>query len=124
MSTNERFTSELTVVENVNNILKNRIVNLEKQLSKNEQYNRHNNVKISRISNQIPDQYLEKNITNICKDSDINISPMYIEGFHRLPLETNSANTVKRVIVKFVNRKHSEAMFQRKKDINSKNKVF
>ena len=49
---------------------------------------------------------------------------MYIEGFHRLPLETNSTNTAKRVIAKFVNRKHSEAMFQRKKDINSKNKVF
>ena len=44
VSTNERLTSELTVVKNVNNILENRIVNLEKQLSKNEQYGRRNNV--------------------------------------------------------------------------------
>ena len=47
-----------------------------------------------------------------------------IEGCHRLPIGRNTTNTTKRVIVKFVNRKHSEAMLQRKKDINSKNKVF
>ena len=49
---------------------------------------------------------------------------MDIEGCHRLPLGRNTTSTTKRVIVKFVNRKHSEAMLQRKKDINSKNKVF
>ena len=117
-------TNELTIVKKVNNVLENRIVNLEKQLSKNEQYDRRNNVEISGISNQIPDRDLEENVVNICKDSDINISPMDIEGCHRLPLGRNSTNTTKQVIVKFVNRKHSEAMLQRKKDINSKNKVF
>ena len=55
VSTNEQLTSELTVLENVNNILQNRTVNLEKQLSKNEQYGRRNNDEISGISNQIPD---------------------------------------------------------------------
>ena len=49
---------------------------------------------------------------------------MDIEGCHRLPLGRNTTNTTKRVNVKFVNRKHSEAMLQRKKDINSKSKVF
>ena len=74
MSTNERLTSELYVVKNVNNILENKIVNLEKQLSKNAQYGRRNNVEIPGISNDIPDQDLEENIVKICKDSDINIS--------------------------------------------------
>ena len=46
---------------------------------------------------------------------------MDIEGCHRLPIGRNTTNTTKRVIVKFVNRKHSEAMLRRKKDINSKN---
>ena len=77
MSTNERLTSELTVVKNVNNILENRIVNLEKQLSKNEQYGCHNNIEISGISNQIPDQDLEENI-KICKDLGIKIGYQYI----------------------------------------------
>ena len=67
-SINERLNSELMVVKNVNNILENRIVNLEKQLSKNEQYGRQNNVEISGLSNQIADQDLEEKIIKICKD--------------------------------------------------------
>ena len=47
--------------------------------------------------------------------TDVNISPMDNEGCHRLPLGRNITNTTKRVIVKFVNRKHSEAMLQQKK---------
>ena len=113
--TNERLTSELSVVRNVNNILENKIINLEEQLSKNEQYGHCNNVKIPVISNDISDQDLEENIVKICKELDINISPMDIEGCHRLPLGRNSTNTAKRVILKFVNRKHSEAMLQWKK---------
>ena len=65
VSTNERLTSELTVVKNVNSILENRVVNLEKQLSKNEQYGRRKNVEISEISKLIPDQDLEENIIKI-----------------------------------------------------------
>ena len=123
VSTNEKLTSELSVVKNVNNIMENKIVHLEKQLSKNEQYGRRNNVKLSGISNDISDQDLEENIVKICRDLDINISPMDIEGCHRLPLGRYSTNATKQVIMKSVNIKHSEAMLQRKKDINSKNKV-
>ena len=97
---------------------------MEKQLSKNEQYGRRNNVEISGISNQVPDQDLQENIIKIYRDSDINISRMDIEGCQILPFGRNTTSTTKRVIVKFVTRKHSEAMLQRKKDINSKNKVF
>ena len=82
MSTNERLTSELTVVKSVNNILENRIVNLGKELFENEQYSRPNNVEISGISNHIPGQDLEENIVKICEDSDINISFTY--GYRRL----------------------------------------
>ena len=64
-NTNERPTIELTVVKNVNNILANRIVNLEKQLSRNEKYGLCNNFEISWISNQISNQDLEKNIRKI-----------------------------------------------------------
>ena len=56
LSTNARLTSELSIVKNMNNVVENRIVNLEKQLPKNEQYGRRNNVEVSGILNQIPDQ--------------------------------------------------------------------
>ena len=115
MSTNERLTSEMIVVKKVSNMLENRIIDLEKQLSKNDQYGRRNNVETSGISNQIPDQDVEENIIKICKDSLINISRMDIEGCQRFPLGRNTTSTTKRVIVKFVNQKHSEAMLQRKK---------
>ena len=81
MSTNERLTSELSIVKNVNNVLENRIVNLEKQLSKNEQYGRRNNVEIFRILNQIQDQDLEKNVVKICI-----LGYQYITyGYRKLP---------------------------------------
>ena len=124
MTANEKLNSELLIVRNVNQNLQNRIINLEKQQSKSEQYNRGNNVEISGISNEVSDQNLEQTVIGICKDFRIEVNPLDIEGCHRLPLGRNATNTTKRVIVKFVNRKHSEAMLQRKKDINQKSKVF
>ena len=38
------------------------------------------------------------------------MSHMNNEGCHRLPLERSTINTMKQVIVKFVNRKDSEAI--------------
>ena len=90
VSTNEEIISELVLVKNVNNILKNRIVNLKKQLSKSEKCGRRNNVEISGVSYEI-----EENIIKICKVSDTNISHMDIEGCLRLPLGGNATNTTK-----------------------------
>ena len=97
---------------------------LEKQQSKSEQYNRCNNVEISGISNEVSDQNLEEIVIGICKDYKIEVNSLDIEGCHRLPLGRNAISTNKSVNVKFVNRKHSEAMLQRKKDIIKKSKVF
>ena len=118
---NEKITSELEIVKNVNVNLENRIVNLEKLQAKVEQYNRKNNVEISGILNEIPDDDLENHGIEICKSSNIITNPSDIEGCHRLPLGRNSN---KRVIVKFVNRKHSELMLRSKKSISSKSKVY
>ena len=48
------------------------------------------------------------------------INPTDIEGCHRLPLGRNSTTDNKRVIFKFVNRKHSELMLHSKKSMSSK----
>ena len=124
VTANEKLNSELLIVRNVNQNLQNRIINLEKQQSKSEQYNRRNNVEISGISNEVSDQNLEQTVIGICKDSGIEVNPLDIEGCHRLPLGRNATNTTKQVIVKFGNMKHSEAMLQHKKDIKQKSKVF
>ena len=124
VTANDKLNSELLIVRNVNQNLQNRIINLEKQWCKSERYNRRNNVKISGISNEVSDQNLEETVIGICKDSGIDVNSLDIEVCHRLPFGKNATNTNKRVIVKFVNRKHSEAMLQRKKDIIKKSKVF
>ena len=116
VTANEKLDSELLIVRNVNQNLQNRIVNLQKQQSKSEQYNRRNNVEISGISNEC--------VIRIWKDSGIDVNSLDIEGCHRLPLGRNATNTTKRMVAKFLNRKHSAAILQRKKDINKKSKMF
>ena len=121
VTANEKLINELLIVRNVNENLQNRIVNLE---SKSKQYNRCKNVEISGISSEVSDQNLEGTGIGICKDSEIDVTPLNTEGCHRLTLGRNATNTNKREIVKFVNRKHSEAMLQCRKVMNKKSKVY
>ena len=65
---NEKITSEFVIVKNVNVNLENRFVNLKKLQAKAEQYNRRNNLEISGISNEIPDDDLENHVIKICKN--------------------------------------------------------
>ena len=103
-----------------------------KKQSKGEQYSGRKNVEISSIRNSIPDEYLESTVVSICKDSGVEIDPTDTEECYRLPLSKSSGGQDKSVIVKFVSRKHSEALLRDKKQISSKsfyhlnapNKVF
>ena len=100
------------------------ITALEKLQAKVEQYNKRNNVEISGISNELSDNDLAEEVIGICKDFNFVITSSDIEGFHRWQLERNSTSEKKRVIVKFLNSKHSELMLRLKKNINSKSKVY
>ena len=72
------------------------------------------------LPNDIPEDNLEKVVIDIYHDSDVEIEPKDIEGCHCLPVSRCSRNSNKRVIVKFVNRKHPEAMLRNKKSISNK----
>ena len=123
-ATNEKIASELVIIKNVNVNLENRIVNLEKLQAKAEHCNRRNNLELSGILNEIPDDHLENHVTDFCKNSNIMLNSTDIEGCHRLPLECNSTTDNKRVIVKSVNRKHSELMLHSKKSISWISKIY
>ena len=118
-STNEKIRSELAVVKNVNKKLEVRIINLEKNQAKSEQYNRRNNIELSGIPNDIPEDNLDKVLIDICHDSGLEIEPKDIEGCHRLPVSRYIRDSNKRLIVKFVTRKH-ETILQNKKSISTK----
>ena len=123
MTANEKLSSELLIVRNVNENLQNRTITLEKQQSNSEQYNRRNNVGISGISNEVVNQNLEQIVIGICKDSEIDVNPLDIKGCHRIPLGRNATNTTKKVIMNIISSRLSEAMLQRKKDMNQKRGV-
>ena len=76
VTANDKLNSELLIVRNINQNLQNKIINLEKQQSKSEQYNRRNNVKISGISNEVSDQNLEETVIGICKDFGIDVNSL------------------------------------------------
>ena len=118
---NRKLTSELIITKNVNNRLEERIINLEKNQAKGEQYSRRNNVELSGIPNSICDEDLENTVINISKESRINMDTRDLEGCHRLPLSRNSRGHDKKVIVKFVNQKYAEALLKDKKRISGKN---
>ena len=124
MESNEKLSSQFIVVKEVNTLLEKRVIELEKSQAKAEQYSRRNNVEISGIPHEILDNNLEDKVIDICKDAGIEIGHMDIEGCHRLPLSRNNTGGTKRVIVKFVNKKHSEDMLRLKKIISSRSKVF
>ena len=76
-------------------------------------------MEISSILNDVSDNDLEQKVIGIWKDSDIVIVSNDLEGCHRLLLGRNSTNENNWVIVKFVNRKHSELMLLLKENVSS-----
>ena len=62
---NRKLASELVITKNVNSRLEERIINLEKNQVKGEQYSQMNSVELSGILNSIWDEDLENTVINI-----------------------------------------------------------
>ena len=117
---NQQINSEHAIVRVVNSKLETRVIDLQKKQAKSEQYSRRNNVKFSNIPNDILDNQLEDKVIQICRESGVEVDQNDIEDCHRLPASRYSRSDNKRVIVKFVNRKHSESLLFKKKSISSR----
>ena len=87
---NKKLQSDIAIVKNVYQKLKDQIVYLEKNQAKGEEYSCRNNAEISGIPNTIPDNDLENTVISICRDTGVEIDPKDIEVCHRLPLSRNS----------------------------------
>ena len=66
-STNEKISSDLLVV-------KEQIISLEKSHAKSEQYSRRNNIELSGIPNDIPEDNLEKVVIDICGTTAVKVT--------------------------------------------------
>ena len=62
---NRKLKSELVITKNVNSRLEERIINLEKNQVKGEQYSQRNNVELSGIPNSICNEDFEKTVIKI-----------------------------------------------------------
>ena len=77
---NKKLQSDIAIVQNVHHKLEEKIVYLEKNQAKGEQYSRRNRVEISGIPSSIPDKDLQNAVISIYKDSRVEIDPKDIEG--------------------------------------------
>ena len=109
------FTIQKTVCGN----LEKKVKSLEKQISKDGQFNRRNCIEFSIISDTINDNKLEETVIEACKDNNIDVSEMDTEACNRPPAIRNAANVCKRVIVKFVNRKHAKSIMSKNFTLSS-----
>ena len=96
-------------LEENNDEQQDHIIDIEKQSQALEQYTCRNNLEISEIPNNIPDEVLETKCIQILEAVDISVDNSKIEACHRLPMNRRNKNKSKTVIVKFINRKFVEA---------------
>ena len=116
---NERLSRDLAIQKIVCGNLEKKFKSLEIEISKDRQYNRRNCVEFSSVPATTIDDNLEDTIIEACKYINIDVSETDIEACHRLPIRRNATNASKRVIVKFVNRKHAESILTKKFTLSS-----
>ena len=64
---NKKLRSELVTTQNVDSRIEEKIINLEKNHAKGEQYSRRNNIELSGLPNSILDEDLEDTVINVCR---------------------------------------------------------
>ena len=86
------------------------IKDTEVDISRNklEKYKRRNNIDIQGIPPQIPDEKLEEKVIEVSSAMNIAITKNGLEDYHRLGKSSKST------IVRFVNRKHCNAILSKK----------
>ena len=104
--------------------LENKVVTLEQNLNLLGQYGRRNNLILSSITENTPDNQLENTVISILSDIGVNIQSEEIEACHLFG-KTDRKTISKKTIIRFVNRKHcKKALLNKKKlsNINNNNK--
>ena len=66
------------------NVLENKVLTLESEHNSLEQYGRRNNIEITGIPDNVPDQILEEKVVDILNEISVDVSPKDIEACHRV----------------------------------------
>ena len=102
----------------VNN-LENKVMSLEINENHLEQYGRRNNLEITEIPDDVSDENLKEKVIHVLSEIQVKVSGSDIEACHRIG---KSKNSLKKTIVRFINRKHTKKALINRKGLISINK--
>ena len=129
LTENRKLNDKINVLETVNKNLKQRldgqitkIVNLETELNKLDQYNRRNNLEISGIPDSVSNDALEGTAIKIFKEIGVDLAENEIEACHRLRKGRDVPGPA-RTIIRLVNRRKCESALRNKKGLKSLDKT-
>ena len=95
------------------------IVSLESKSNSIEQYGWRNNIEINGIPNSIPDDHLESTIIKVLiKATNVHVTADDIDACHRI---SKSKGNIRKVIFRFINRKHCKCALVNTKKLKSFN---
>ena len=106
----------MPVSKNVNSKLRERVVALERQCWRNNQYSRRECLEIAGVPDSVSNDDLEKPTIKIFDKLDVAIDPSNIEDCHWLKI-----NGPKKVIIKFGRRKDANLIRKNKKNLKGMN---
>ena len=95
---------ELSISKACNIALKDGLINFERKLIQDNQYDRLENVKLAGIPAEVADDKLEGVVIDIAKSIGVGLNPRDIAACHRMPRKKDT-------IVRFVNRKDVDSLF-------------
>ena len=108
----EEIKSELLVAQNTSQLLCDRVIDLERRASSQEQYSRRECLEISGIPSNVADGHLEEKVRFILHKIDVDIPTEQIEACHRIGKNGKT-------IVKFSRRKDISRIFSNKKKLKN-----
>lgn len=108
-----KLEGELSVAKNANVLLKKEVVNGERKRRHDNQYTRLENVEVAGIPATIQTDALEETVISVAKEIGVELAPSDVSACHRLKGDST--------IIRFVSRKHADALFSNAKKLKGKN---
>ena len=104
-----KLEADVKIAKNINNLLSQRVVDLERQCWANAQYSRRECLETVGIPRSVDDNSLEEKVIQVFEKVGCNIDSTSIESYHRITKRND------RVIVKFSRRKDCQQVLSVKK---------
>ena len=109
----EMINSNLSITRRCNDLLIERITQLERHNLNNAQYNRRETLEINPVLSNIADDVLEQSVCQVLSLTGISVEPDDLQAFHRMRMKD-------RVIIKFKCRKQKHRVLLNRKTLQNK----